>query len=162
MACTAPFIPPRSSQLQIQHAYQLLEPHIQYPLSFEYFTSCTLSAPMLPQDPKIQSFDLVDPSDLFLTSIVVSLFNQIIILHTVATIFITMSGNELRGPSIVEMEIDMGNHHPHSIETLHTTLKTLQMGTKRNRNTRTCRYHRKKHLTIGITSSHCPKEKCTR
>ena len=43
-ACTAPFIPPHSSQLRILRTYQLPQPRIQYPLSFEYFTCCTLSA----------------------------------------------------------------------------------------------------------------------
>ena len=46
-ACAAPFIPLHSSQLQIQRAYQLPQPRIQYPLSFEYFTCCTLSARVL-------------------------------------------------------------------------------------------------------------------
>ena len=46
-ACAAPFIPPHSSQLWIQCAYQLPQPHIQYPLSFEYFTCCTLSMRVL-------------------------------------------------------------------------------------------------------------------
>ena len=45
--CAAPFIPPHSSQLWIQRAYQLPQPRIQYPLSFEYFTCGTLSARML-------------------------------------------------------------------------------------------------------------------
>ena len=45
--CAAPFIPLHSSQLRIQHTYQLPQPRIQYPLSFEYFTCCTLSARVL-------------------------------------------------------------------------------------------------------------------
>ena len=36
------------------------------------------------------------------------------------------------------------------------------MGPKRNRNTRKSRNNRKKHLTMGITSSDCTKEKLTR
>ena len=43
-ACTAPFIPLHSSQLRIQRTYQPPQPCIQYPLSFKYFTCCTLSA----------------------------------------------------------------------------------------------------------------------
>ena len=36
---------------------------------------------------------------------------------------------------LVEMEIDIGNHPPpHSIQTIHPTPKTLQMGPTRNRN----------------------------
>ena len=46
-ACAAPFIPPHSSQLRIQCTYQLPQLHIQYPLSFEYFTCCTLSTCVL-------------------------------------------------------------------------------------------------------------------
>ena len=42
-ACAAPFIPPRSSQLQTQCTYQLPQPRVQYPLSFEYPSSCTLN-----------------------------------------------------------------------------------------------------------------------
>ena len=42
-ACAAPFIPPHSSQLRILCTYQLPQPCMQYPLSFEYFTCCTLS-----------------------------------------------------------------------------------------------------------------------
>ena len=59
---------------------------------------------------------------------------------------------------LVEMEMDTGNHPPpHSIQTIHTTLKTPQMGTKRStRNTRMSRYHRKKHFTMDLTSSYCP------
>ena len=66
---------------------------------------------------------------------------------------------------LVEMEIDTGNHPPpppHCIKALHTTLKTLRMGTERDRDSGTCRHHRKKHLTVGITSSDCPQEKCTK
>ena len=51
VTCAAPFIPPHSSQLWIQHAYQLPQPHIQYPLSFEYFTCCTLSTCARAQNP---------------------------------------------------------------------------------------------------------------
>ena len=46
-ACAAPFIPPHSSQLWVQRPYQLPQPRIQYPLSFEYFTCCRLSACVL-------------------------------------------------------------------------------------------------------------------
>ena len=60
---------------------------------------------------------------------------------------------------LVEMEIDTSNHPPHSIKTLHPTTETLGMGPKRNRNTRKSRNNRKKHLTLGITSSNSPKEK---
>ena len=63
---------------------------------------------------------------------------------------------------LVEMEIDTGNHPALCIQAIHTTLKTLQMGPVRNRNAGTCRHHRKKHLTMGITSSYCPQEKCIR
>ena len=62
---------------------------------------------------------------------------------------------------LVEMEIETGNH-PSSIETLHTTIKTLQMGTKRNRNTRKSRNNRKKHFTMGITRSDSPQKERTR
>ena len=91
-ACAAPFIPLHSSQLQIWHTYQLPQPCIQYPLSFEYSSSCTLNMCVFlfynnnlwiqGSDP----FDPVDPSDLLPTSMVVSLFNLIIILH-VATMW---------------------------------------------------------------------------
>ena len=63
---------------------------------------------------------------------------------------------------LVEMEIDTGNHPPHNIKTLHPTTETLRMGPKRNRNTRKSRNNRKKHLTMGITSSDSPEEKHTR
>ena len=43
-ACTAPFIPLHALQLLIQCTYQHPQPRIQHPLSFEYFTSCSLSA----------------------------------------------------------------------------------------------------------------------
>ena len=42
-AYTAPFIPPHALQLLIQCTYQHPQPRIQHPLSFEYFTSCSLS-----------------------------------------------------------------------------------------------------------------------
>ena len=51
---------------------------------------------------------------------------------------------------------------PDSIKTLHPTPETLQMGLKRNRNIRKSRNNRKKHLTMGITSSDSPKGKHTR
>ena len=63
---------------------------------------------------------------------------------------------------LVEMEIDTGNNPPHHIKATHPTPKTLQMGTKRNRNSRKSRNNRKKHLTMGITCSDSPEEKCTR
>ena len=76
---------------------------------------------------------------------------------------ISKNSGDIGKTMLVEMEIDTGNHPPpHSIRTLHTTPKTLRMGTKRNRNTRMSRHHTKKHFTMGITSSHCPQEKCTR
>ena len=59
---------------------------------------------------------------------------------------------------LVEMEIDTGNHLPYHIQTLHTTLKALQMGTKRNRDTWMCRYHRKKHLTMASPVVIVPKK----
>ena len=43
-ACAAPFILPHTLQLLIQCAHQHPQPRIQHPLSFEYFTSCLLSA----------------------------------------------------------------------------------------------------------------------
>ena len=61
---------------------------------------------------------------------------------------------------LVKMEIDTGNHPP--IASKPYTLETLRMGPERNRNIRKSRNNRKKHLTMGITSNHCPQEKCTR
>ena len=76
---------------------------------------------------------------------------------------ISRNSGDIGKTMIVEMEIDTRNHpSPHHIQTIHSTSETLQMGSKRNRHTRTCRYHRKKHFTMGITCSHFPQEKCTR
>ena len=44
----------------------------------------------------------LDPSNLFLTPMVVTLFNLIIILHRIAKYPLTVSGNEPQGPSRVE------------------------------------------------------------
>ena len=64
---------------------------------------------------------------------------------------------------LVEMEIDTGNHcPPYSIKSLHPATKTLRMGPERNRNIRKSGNNRKKHLTMGITSSDSPEEKRTR
>ena len=47
---------------------------------------------------------------------------------------ISKNNGDIGKTMLVETEIDTGNHHPpHCIQTLYTTLKTLQMGTKRNR-----------------------------
>ena len=76
---------------------------------------------------------------------------------------ISKNSGDIGKTMLVEMEIDTGNHPlPHHIQTLHTTLKTLRMGTKRNRDTGACRHHRKKYITMGITSSYCTQEKCAR
>ena len=40
---------------------------------------------------------------------------------------------------LVEMEIDTGNHPPHSMKTIHPPTETLQMGPERNRNIRKSR-----------------------
>ena len=48
---------------------------------------------------------------------------------------ISKNSGDIGKTMLVEMEIDTGNHPPYSIQALHTTSETLQMGTKRNRNT---------------------------
>ena len=77
---------------------------------------------------------------------------------------ISKNSGDIGKTMLVEMEIYTGNHPPpsHSIKTLHTTTKTLQMGTERNRNTRKSRNHRKKHLTMGVTRSDSPQEERSR
>ena len=72
------------------------------------------------------------------------------------------NSGDIGKPMLVEMEIDTGNHPPNSIKTVHSTLKILRLGTKRNRNSRKSRNNRKKHLTMGITHSDSSKEKRTR
>ena len=75
---------------------------------------------------------------------------------------ISKNSGDIGKTMLVEMEIETGNHPPNSIKTLHTTVKTLQMGTKRNRNTRKSRNNRKKHFTMGITHGDSPQKKRTR
>ena len=75
---------------------------------------------------------------------------------------ISKNSGDIGKTMLVEMEIDTGNHPPNSIKTVHPTLKTLRLGTKRNKNSRKSRNNRKKHLTMGITRSDSSKEKCTR
>ena len=55
---------------------------------------------------------------------------------------ISKNSGDIGKTMLVEIEIDT-NNHPHSIQTLHTTFETLQMGTKGNRNTGVSRHHRK-------------------
>ena len=76
---------------------------------------------------------------------------------------ISKNSGDIGKTMLVEMKINTGNHPspPHSIKTLHPTPET-RMGPKRNRNTRKSRNNRKKHLTMGITSSDSSKEKHTR
>ena len=52
---------------------------------------------------------------------------------------ISKNSGDIGKTMLVEMEIDTGNHPPHSIKTLHPTTKTLRMGPEGNRNIRTCR-----------------------
>ena len=75
---------------------------------------------------------------------------------------ISKNSGDIGKTMLVEMEIDTGNHPPNSIKTIHPTLKTLRLGTKRNRNSRKSRNNRKKHLTVGITHSDSSKEKRAR
>ena len=76
---------------------------------------------------------------------------------------ISKNSGDIGKTMLVEMEIDSGNHPPpHSIKTLHPATETLRMGPERNRNIRKSRNNRKKHLSMGITSSDSPKEKRTR
>ena len=77
---------------------------------------------------------------------------------------ISKNSGDIGKTMLVEMEIDTGNHPPppHSIKTIHTLTETLRMGPERNRNIRKSRNNRKKHLAMGVTSSHCSKEKRTR
>ena len=63
---------------------------------------------------------------------------------------------------LVEIEIDTGNHPPIASKPYTLPLKTLRLGTERNRNFGTGRNNREKHLTMGITRSNSPKEKRTR
>ena len=69
---------------------------------------------------------------------------------------ISKNSGDIGKTMLVEMEIDTGNHPPYSIETIHLTFKTLQLGTERNRNFGTGRNNREKHLTMGITHSNSP------
>ena len=73
---------------------------------------------------------------------------------------ISKNSGDIGKTMLVKMEIDTGNHPP--IASKPYTLETLRMGPERNRNIRKSRNNRKKHLTMGITSNHCPQEKCTR
>ena len=72
-ACAAPFIPPHSSQLWIQHAYQLPQPCIKYPpaLSISHAVhSARVCFSHYNNNLRIQGsnpFDHVDPTDLSLT-----------------------------------------------------------------------------------------------
>ena len=75
---------------------------------------------------------------------------------------ISKNSGDIGKTMLVEMEIDTGNHPSNSIKTIHPTFKTLQLGTKRNRNPRKSRNNREKHLTVGITRSDSSKEKHTR
>ena len=76
---------------------------------------------------------------------------------------ISKNSGDIGKTMLVEMKINTGNHPPpYCIKTIHPTPKTLQMGPKRNRNSRKSKNNRKKHLTMGITHSDSPKEKCTR
>ena len=75
---------------------------------------------------------------------------------------ISKNSGDIGKTMLVKMEIDTGNHPPHHIQAIHPTTETLQMVPQRNRNSGTCRHHRKKHLTMGITNSHCPQKKCLR
>ena len=75
---------------------------------------------------------------------------------------ISKNSGDIGKTMLVEMEIDTGNHPPIASKTIHPTLKTLRLGTKRNKNSRKSRNNRKKHLTMGITGSDSSKEKRTR
>ena len=75
---------------------------------------------------------------------------------------ISKNSGDIGKAMLVEMEIDTGNHPPIVSKPYTLPIKTLRMGTERNRNTRKSRNNRKKHVTMGITRSDSSKEKCTR
>ena len=80
--CAASFILKHSLQLRVQRTYQHPQACFQYPISFEYFTCCTLSTcALLPQhwnlqDQRIQLRDLRGLNNLSLTPLFVVLNKQ--------------------------------------------------------------------------------------
>ena len=78
---------------------------------------------------------------------------------------ISKNSGDIGKTMLVEMEINTGNHPPPlpiASKPYTLPLKHYKMGPERNRNTRKSRNNRKKHLTMGISSSDSSKEKHTR
>ena len=89
-------------------------------------SACACSFSYLTSNLRIQrskSFDCVDLTDLFLTPMVVTLFNWIMNLHKVAeylslTIFTTVSRNETKGPFRFSVRAVNSKASPYQVKTL--------------------------------------------